>query len=364
MQTSRKQKKMQKLHLAKQAADQKNKKVHKETPMPADNPLLLDEQDARIMDTAPPAEETKDNLQFEDEFDDVWEEEVAQESDAENSEDYDSVDDSEFPQATGGQDMMMEEKPDTKKYLLKDKAEKKEPETVTPYIGTGEGLANDEFLDFENRTYDMIHRSTAEWPCMSIDFLLPNQQNSGILAGYQQQFLTEWEYPIEAYAVSGSMASLPSKNQLYLLKFANLMKTKYDDDSEVSADEDELLEDEPVIFHQAIPLKSGVNRIRAMNNTPIVAFWDESRKVQIYDLRKNLEYLVGVNKETPKYELKPKGDGQLLKQFTNSDEGFGLEWSPHQSGRLLTGASNGHIYQILQNDELCADFTRDEKPYE
>jgi hypothetical protein len=160
------------------------------------------------------------------------------------------------------------------------------------------------------------------------------------------------------------MASLPSKNQLYLLKFANLMKTKYDDDSEISADEDELLEDEPVIFHQAIPLKSGVNRIRAMNNTPIVAFWDESRKVQIYDLRKNLEYLVGVNKETPKYELKPKGDGQLLKQFTNTDEGFGLEWSPHQSGRLLTGASNGHIHQILQNDELCADFTRDEKPYE
>jgi hypothetical protein len=100
MQTSKKQKKMQKLHLAKQAADQKNKKVHKETPMPAENPLFLDEQDARIMDTAPPAEETKDNLQFEDEFDDVWEEEVAQESDAENSEDYESVDDSEYPQAS------------------------------------------------------------------------------------------------------------------------------------------------------------------------------------------------------------------------------------------------------------------------
>merc|ERR1711935_1229584 len=113
-----------------------------------------------------------------------------------------------------------------------------------------------------------------------------------------------------------------------------------------------------------MPLKAGVNRIRSMHNSSIVAFWDEARKVQIFDLKKNMEYLMGVNKETPKYDLRPKSEGRLLKCFTNTDEGYGLEWSPHQQGRLITGASNGQIYQILQNNELCADFTRDETPYE
>ena len=101
-----------------------------------------------------------------------------------------------------------------------------------------------------------------------------------------------------------------------------------------------------------------------MNNTPIVAFWDEARKVQIYDLRQNMEYLQSVNKDTPKYELKPKGEGKLLKSFTNQSEGFGLEWSPHQCGRLITGNTAGQVHEILTKDEMCADYCRSEKPYE
>jgi len=71
-----------------------------------------------------------------------------------------------------------------------------------------------------------------------------------------------------------------------------------------------------------------------MNNYPIVAIFDEARKVQIFDIKSSLDYLKTVNRETPKYDLRPKAEPKLLKMFPNNQEGFGLEWSPLVPGRL------------------------------
>ena len=242
--------------------------------------------------------------------------------------------------------------------------EKVEKVSDAPYIGTGKELRDGEFMDFENCTYEMLHRSTTEWPCMSVDWLLPECPITNVYkCPREHDIVKQMNYPLECYAIAGSMASVASKNMLYVFKFANLMKTRNDDDSEVSADEGEELDDEPCIFHQALPLKSGVNRIRAMNSYPLVAVYDEMRKVQIFDVRSSIEYLKGISKDTPKCDLKPKAEPKLLKSFTNQDEGFGLCWSPFTAGRLLTGSCDGHVYQINPRDELCADFSRDDKPY-
>jgi len=183
-------------------------------------------------------QETKENLHFEDEYDDVYEkEDIVPDVSEENSDDYESVEDSDEDR-----EMMMEEtKPKEKKYKEKEKkvvgfADKED----APYVGTGLELEEDEFLDFENCTYEMLHRSTTEWPCMSIDWLLPDYP---LINNYSLPRLNpiqkELNYPCECYAVAGSMASVSSKNQIYVLKFSNLAKTKYDDDSEISADDDE-----------------------------------------------------------------------------------------------------------------------------
>ena len=144
-------------------------------------------------------------MHFEDEYEDVWEDEdVMDEEEEENSEDYESIDD----ENDNGEEMIMENK-QNKKYKLKEKKNQAEENTQKsmPYIGTGQNLASDEFLDFENRTYDMIHRSTTEWPCMSIDFLLPDLPIGNVMSCRNTPVVEQWQYPIEAYAVAGSMAS-------------------------------------------------------------------------------------------------------------------------------------------------------------
>ena len=33
-----------------------------------------------------------------------------------------------------------------------------------------------ENLDFDNRAYNMLHRVTTEWPCLSCDFVLTEEE--------------------------------------------------------------------------------------------------------------------------------------------------------------------------------------------
>lgn len=33
-----------------------------------------------------------------------------------------------------------------------------------------------ENLDFDNRAYNMLHRVTTEWPCLSCDYILPDEE--------------------------------------------------------------------------------------------------------------------------------------------------------------------------------------------
>ena len=133
---------------------------------------------------------------------------------------------------------------------------------------------------------------------------------------------------MEAYSVAGSQASVPKNNRLYVMRMSNLHETMHDDDPEEVGDETELNEGNPVIIHRSVPIKGGVNRIRSMNGSPLVALQSEARKVKIFDLQglvsdlRNCDITQKLQRKGKEVQLEP------LATFSSVHEGYALEWSP------------------------------------
>lgn len=156
-----------------------------------------------------------DGRKFEDEYDDEFEQEIVDVDQADgddNSDDFESVE---------------EEINEVKKKVLVQKEKKKEIEAL-PFIGNEKQLQKDEYLDYDNSAYTMLHRANTEWPCLSFDWLRSDPSKEFNLS--KPSIQKEIEYPLDLYSVAGSQASLPSKNKIYVMRFANLYKTKHDDD--------------------------------------------------------------------------------------------------------------------------------------
>lgn len=219
----------------------------------------------------------------------------------------------------------------------------------------------DEVLEFENRAYDMLHRATTEYGCLSCDFLTGHKSNHKIYKEYKNE-MTPTKYPMNLFAVAGSQASLPTKNQIYVLRFANLCQTKYDDDSERGEEpEEEIAEGNPVILQRTIPTKGSINRIRSMMGYPIVALWNEAAQVKIYNVQNAMDQLMEVD-ITKLDSSKSKGvlneDSALINQWKLPNEGYGMEWSHLKVGQLVTGSVDGKINLFEAEDELCSKFTK------
>ena len=288
--------------------------------------------------------------QFEDEFDDEYEKEIVDEHRAdgdENSDDFESVE---------------EEVNNVTKKVYKQKTKEESNFVSVPFIGTDKNLGQDEYLDYDNSAYNMLHRANTEWPCLSIDWL---SGEVGSKTGYNLQpsnVEKDVQYPLDLYAVSGSQASLPSKNRIYVMRFANLMKTKNDDDPEFEEEgtekADDFNEGNPIILHRSIPIKGGINRIRSMGGYPIVALQSESRQVKIYNLEEPLEELRNADIKK-KAERKAKTiDLSPISHFKHNYEGYGLEWSPHKLGLLASGSNNGGLQFYMPKDASCSMFEK------
>ncbi len=46
-------------------------------------------------------------------------------------------------------------------------------------------------LEFENAAYEMLHRANCEWPCLSIDFMLPERQDSQFYKSWFPNFVSQ-----------------------------------------------------------------------------------------------------------------------------------------------------------------------------
>ena len=155
------------------------------------------------------------------------------------------------------------------------------------------------------------------------------------------------KYPLSVYVVAGSQSSTKTDNAVYVMKWSRLHKTRYDDDSDIIDEEDLDYDEEPRLDVLSINHSEPINRIRSMNNTGVVALWDEGGRVSIYDTTRHIQKLIEYNEgeeeivddegpnPTPQ-GLQPPQDPTkrnfLLNSFQHSSEGFALQWSPTTLG--------------------------------
>jgi ribosome assembly protein RRB1 len=124
-----------------------------------------------------------------------------------------------------------------------------------------------------------------------------------------------------------------------VMKLSNLHKTQQDDEDD-DEDDPQALDEDPVLEHRAIPHNGCVNRIRVMPQTGkhLAATWSESGKVYVYDLDPYVASLDVPGTQLPK-QYKP-----LAIHNHGREEGYAMDWSSMDAGKLLTGDNAGLIY--------------------
>lgn len=238
-----------------------------------------------------------------------------------------------------------------------------EKQDYDAFLGCRTDLPQGQYLEFSNSGYMMFHRASTEWPCLSADFILPGINS---IADVQNvQMLEKCVFPLDLYVVSGSQAEFSGQNKLYVMRFAELAKTRYDDDEEESAfemegeDEKEQRSDaEPILFSDRIQIYSAVNRVRTLGNSPLVAVMNQTGQCQLYDVSKNIEHLRqrSVLKST---RIRDAESSNILGNFQLSTEGFGLNWSKSELGRFATGTNDGMVTLFKPSDESFSNFTQE-----
>jgi ribosome assembly protein RRB1 len=182
---------------------------------------------------------------------------------------------------------------------------------VKPWTGNKDELNEEEQLAYENSAYEMIHRANCEWPCLSIDILLPERIEASSMDEWFPKYVHNLpenarvsktvsdgeqsvevhrhkndRYPYDCYMVAGSQAINKLENRLYVLKWCNLQKTLEEDDTEMK---EEVHEDEALLYYEGVPHKGAVNRLRSMHGSSIVATWSDDGEVSIFDLKEAIQ---------------------------------------------------------------------------
>mmetsp|Transcript_12029 Transcript_12029/g.28815 ORF Transcript_12029/g.28815 Transcript_12029/m.28815 type:complete len:460 (+) Transcript_12029:94-1473(+) len=204
-----------------------------------------------------------------------------------------------------------------------------------------------EQLDVEPGTYDMLHRAQVEWPCLSLDVVRDD-------LGAQRT-----SFPMTAYVVAGSQASKTEDNRLYMMKWHKLYKTskdgKEDDDDESEEEEDSDDEHEAALESKATPHPGGVNRVRSMPQAGhIVATWADTGKVHMWNLEAHRKALDKSGDRAPP-QAKP-----IFTSEAHKDEGFAMDFSPHDTGLFLSG---GNDALILLAEPVPGGWKVDSEPF-
>ena len=76
------------------------------------------------------------------------------------------------------------------------------------------------------------------------------------------------------------------------MKWSNMHKTLNDDEEQSEEDEEEdTKKKDPVMVYEAIPHNGGVNRIRSMHGSNLVATWSDENEIGVYDVSKVIDVL-------------------------------------------------------------------------
>jgi ribosome assembly protein RRB1 len=219
------------------------------------------------------------------------------------------------------------------------KAKEIKDESLKPFMGSIRDVKPGETLEFDNHAYDMLHRAQTDWPCLSLDIIWPEQDMANPLKEFPHGM---GNYPYTVYVVAGTQAAKQDKNEVYVMKWMDLHKTKHDDDSDDGVDDQpDDADEEPKLFFRSVGIRTCVNRIRSLNHTPIIAYQGENGQVVVMDMRDQFNDLLERNATNYKKE-KPK-QPKVLACFQKHCEGFGLAWNPHKYGFLASGGQDSII---------------------
>lgn len=139
--------------------------------------------------------------------------------------------------------------------------------------------------------------------------------------------------------VTGSQADRADRNKITLLKMSDIHKTQVSADSDGDESDDDNLDEDPTIEHVNVNHNGGVNRIRAMPQSPgVIASQSDNKQSYIYDLTKPFNsMLVKGPRATP--------NNKPVHSFLgHSQEGYALDWSHVTAGRLATGDCAGAVH--------------------
>jgi len=141
-------------------------------------------------------------------------------------------------------------------------------------------------LDYDNEAYEMLHRANVEWPCLTIDFILPEKFYPPVTGWFKQykNVSSLDNYPYCTYMAAGSQTDT-ANGFLYAMKWSNMLKTKFDDDPENCPDSDSEEGKDPEMIFEKIKVKGNINRLKTMKNSYLCAYWTDSPSVEISDLR-------------------------------------------------------------------------------
>lgn len=114
---------------------------------------------------------------------------------------------------------------------------------------------------------------------------------------------------------------------------------------ESDEEDDQNLDEDPVLDHVSVNHNGGVNRIRAMpqgqsTGKALVATWSDAGQAHIYDL--SAAYDAMLNRAPVATSLLPTKP--LLSFKGHREEGYAIDWSPALAGRLATGDCAGAIH--------------------
>eukprot|EP00747_Dinoflagellata_sp_TGD_P193558 gnl/TRDRNA2_/TRDRNA2_59885_c0_seq1.p1 gnl/TRDRNA2_/TRDRNA2_59885_c0~~gnl/TRDRNA2_/TRDRNA2_59885_c0_seq1.p1 ORF type:complete len:501 (-),score=116.13 gnl/TRDRNA2_/TRDRNA2_59885_c0_seq1:36-1538(-) len=192
-----------------------------------------------------------------------------------------------------------------------------------------DALEEGEQLDVVPGTYDLLHRAQVDWPCLSFDVMRDS-------LGAQRS-----TYPMTAYVVAGSQAEKVEDNRIWVMKWSKLYKTAKDgcEDSEDDDSDDDDEHGEAQLDYKSVTHPGAVNRIRSMHQAPhIVATWSDAGAVHMWNLDGHRKALDKPG-EKPNPNLKP-----LYSCKAHKEEGFAMDFSPHDTGKFLSGANSSEVF--------------------
>ncbi|CAM9880617.1 unnamed protein product [Scytosiphon promiscuus] len=279
-----------------------------------------------------PPQEEEEELVFEDPFGDEFDPEDVDAINAQQEEGGGDDDDDEAAAGTGSggaMDVIPEGDADAA-------AEEPAPQETKVWRAGVDELEEGDELEYDSTAYHMYHSLRPEWPCLSFDVIRDSLGTN------------RSRYPHTVFAVAGTQADRADNNRLQVRTESCI--AKLDALSQLSGIEDlslpalkifpkhsrDLQPDQP---QHDLEYAGGVNRVRSMPQRPgVVATWSETSDVHVWDLEEQVSALAA--KGAPrKSKVEPvfTFDGHM-------EEGFALDWSPTEEGRLVTGDCGNSVY--------------------